>query len=99
MKRIGEAQRGAAARSTSEWLVALEDDAGSPDERQRFIAWLLESPLHTHEFLMAGYARCLLRDALNDAGYLGAHDEGGLRTAPLCPADQLCTGAASRDEQ
>ena len=83
MNRSGTALRDAAVRAACEWLVTLEDEAATPEERRRFADWLLESSLHVREFMMAEYTWWLLEEALTDAGCPDACNDAGSKVVPI----------------
>jgi len=100
MNLAGKAQHDAIVRSASAWRVTLEGDAATEDERERFADWLLQSPLHAQEFLMAEYVWCLLGEALNGEDGPGTRDDAGSKAVPLRLVEtRLSAGAGVRDER
>jgi transmembrane sensor len=54
MERRDDGKRALISAEAAEWFVRLNDGDPNIEERQRFIAWLRESPLHIAEYLQIG---------------------------------------------
>ena len=53
MIRASEAAADAIIQSACEWLVTLHDEEVTADDRAGFAEWLVESPVHVREYLIA----------------------------------------------
>ena len=53
MNRPSDVAHRAIIESACEWLITLHETQSSAEERRRFAAWLLESPVHVREYLAA----------------------------------------------
>lgn len=54
----------AATREAAHWHVMQREGALSPDDQQRFMTWLVASPLHLHEYLAIARVAAEIGDAV-----------------------------------
>ena len=64
MIRASEAAADAIIQSACEWLVTLHDEEVTADDRAGFAEWLVESPVHVREYLIAECTWALIGEAL-----------------------------------
>ncbi|HJS36292.1 MAG TPA: FecR domain-containing protein [Pseudoxanthomonas sp.] len=78
----------AATREAAHWHVMQREGALGPDDQQRFMAWLVASPVHLREYLAIARVAAEIGDAVRglpaDAAVPGARDN--VVPLPLRPA-------------
>ncbi len=64
MIRATEATADAVIQSACEWLVRLHDEEVTAEDRAGFAEWLVESPVHVREYLIAECIWALIGEVL-----------------------------------